>query len=95
MGARQSRCGPIIAMYLELLHTSHALQCCEPLQWYLGGTCGKLKEFCTMCLVKGTQCTPEPLDLQGVGLVFVVLGVLSEVVNVNIRETCGKYFIKC
>lgn len=53
----------IIPVDLELLHPIHALECTEALQRNLRRSSDKLQELGTVGLVKGTQCSPEPLNL--------------------------------
>ena len=51
-------------MNLKLLYTVHALQGSKALQRHLGGPRHKLKESSSVCLVKGAQGSPEPLNLR-------------------------------
>lgn len=55
--------GAVIAVNLKLLDAVHALECSEALQRHFGRACDKLQKLGTVCLVKGAQCTPEPLNL--------------------------------
>lgn len=61
--AGQPLCGAIVSVDLEFLHPVHSLQSSKPLQWNLWSPRDKLEEPGSVCLVKGTQCPPEPLDL--------------------------------
>lgn len=63
MCGRQAVGGPVVTVNLELLCAVHALEVCEPLQGHLGRASHELQEPCSVCLVKGAQGTPEPLDL--------------------------------
>lgn len=51
-------------MNLKLLNSIHAFEGSKALQGYLGSTRDKLEELGTVSLVKRTQCSPEPLNLQ-------------------------------
>lgn len=51
-------------MDLKLLNAIHAFKGSKTLQGHLGSTGDKLEELGTVSLVKRTQCSPEPLDLQ-------------------------------
>lgn len=63
MCRRQAVGGAVIAVNLKLLDAVHTLQCSEALQRHFGRACDKLQKLGTVCLVKGAQCPPEPLDL--------------------------------
>lgn len=51
-------------MNLELLNAIHAFEGSKALQGYLGSPRDKLEELGTVSLVKRTQCSPEPLNLE-------------------------------
>lgn len=51
-------------MNLKLLNSIHTFEGSKALQGYLGSTRDKLEELGTVSLVKRTQCSPEPLNLQ-------------------------------
>jgi len=74
-------------MDIELAEPVHTLKFPEAIEWHFAGTSDKLKELGTFFLVKGTNGSPEPLDLRRRGGVVVVLGIVLPVVDVDIRET--------
>ena len=45
-------------MHLEVLWTTHTLQCFEAFQWNLGGTCDELQEQGDLFLVEGSKHLP-------------------------------------
>lgn len=51
-------------MDLKLLNAIHAFKGSKALQGHLGSTRDKLEKLGTVSLVKRTQCSPEPLNLQ-------------------------------
>lgn len=59
----QAVSGAVVSVDLELLDAIHPLQCSKALKWHFRCACNKLQEFSPVSLVKGSQCTPEPLDL--------------------------------
>lgn len=66
---------------LELLDASYALQAREALGRYLRGSCDELQEVGLHLAVEVVQNLPEPLYLQRVFSVVVVLSMLAQVVD--------------
>ena len=50
-------------MYLEFLSAIHAFQMCESLERNFRCTSDELQESCSVRLIEGAQCSPEPLHL--------------------------------
>ena len=65
VSARESVGGAIVPVYLELLHSIHTLQGSKTSQRDFRGARHKLQEVGPIRLIKGTQSTPEPNNLQG------------------------------
>ena len=84
---RQPVSRAVVAVDLKLLRPVHPLKGREALKRHLGRPSHKLHEFGLIRLVKRTQGSPEPDDLQRVGLVLVVLCVGLEIVDVNVGQS--------
>ncbi len=84
--ARQARRVTIVSVYLKLLRAVHALKFGEALQWHLARTRHELQELGEILLVEGLERTPEPLGLQRAGRVLVVLGVVAQVLEVDLGQ---------
>lgn len=64
MSRWQAVSGAIVTVDLELLDAVHALKSSETLKGNLGCASDKLQELGPVCLVKGAQGPPEPLNLK-------------------------------
>lgn len=64
MSRWQAVSGAIVAVDLKLLDAVHALKGGKTLEGNLGCAGDKLQELSPVCLVKGPQGSPEPLNLR-------------------------------
>ena len=63
MSTGESISRTIISVDLKFLNPIHSLEGSKALQWYLRRPSHKLEEPSPVCLIKGTQGSPEPLNL--------------------------------
>ena len=63
MRTRQSVLVAVVSMDVEPAEAVHAFEFLETVERNLTSTCDKLQEFGSFFLIKGPDCSPEPLDL--------------------------------
>ena len=77
---------------LESLRTINAFKCLEAIKGYLGRARAKHEETRHVFLAHLVHNLPEPLNHGSVRLVAVVLGIRTEIVQVDCRETRNQKF---
>jgi hypothetical protein len=73
-------------MDIEPTKSIHALQLLKSIKRHLRSTRNELQQLSALLLIKGSDSTPEPLDLRGRGRVVVVFGVALPVVDFDFGE---------
>ena len=83
-------------MNLKFLHSIHALESSKTLEGHLGCSGNKLDETGSVCLIKGAQSPPEPLDLNEQRFVLTIVEYTREVYNYtlgSLLEASGAIFM--
>ena len=73
-------------MDIEFRKPIHALQLTKAVEWDFACTSDKLQQLSTFFFVERTDCTPEPLNLRGGGLIVVIFGMIFPVINVDVGK---------
>lgn len=76
-----------VAVNVEAVDTVHAFQFFEAVQRNLTGTCDKLQQFGKFFFIKGSDCSPEPLDLRRRLGVAMILGIASPIIHIDVGKT--------
>ena len=92
MTARKALLAAIVSVDIELGEAIHALELLETIEWDFAGSRGELEKFGTLFLVKGADCSPEPLDLRrGGGIIMVPNEGWKD--NFVSSESLDKYYV--
>lgn len=91
MCGRQSICA-VCLVYVESLRALNTLQVAKAFQRHFARPSDELQQLCLFCLVKGSHCSPPPLDHRITRAVAMQLCVVLPSIDVNVRQARDEQF---